>query len=177
MWTYANMGTSIVPTSMPSTASGAVTSNFDASMYFECGHDEGGHGARQGNALEFLRSTDLDARNYSTAAPAYRQNQTGGDRGWPRVSHRVLKWFADYQDAADEGIGHGRHLLCRPLRSAAETSARFRLTGGRRPNGSAWAAQPLSALGDARRAVCGGLSHGQDSAIHLVGPGQYICWP
>jgi len=108
-----NMGTSIVPNLDSIDSFRVLTSNFDA----EYGNSSGGQvlvttksGAAQwhGSAFEFLRNTDLDARNYfSDQRAAYRQNQFGGTVGgtpW----HRSVALFADYQGTRlTEGIDTG----------------------------------------------------------------------
>jgi hypothetical protein len=79
-----------------------ITSNFDA----EYGEFSGGQisvvtksGTNKfhGNAFEFLRNTNLDARNYfSPARGAFRQNQFGGTFGGPLRRDKVF-FFVDYQ--------------------------------------------------------------------------------
>ena len=79
-----------------------LSSNFDA----EYGKYTGGQinvitksGTNQfhGDIFEFLRNTDLDARNYfSPARGAFRQNQFGGTAGGPIVRNKVF-FFSDYQ--------------------------------------------------------------------------------
>lgn len=50
-----------------------------------------------GDLFEFLRNTDLDARNYfSPTRGVYRQNQFGGTIGGP-ILHNKLFFFGDYQ--------------------------------------------------------------------------------
>ena len=50
-----------------------------------------------GNAFEFLRNTDLDAKNFfSPTRGVFRQNQFGGTFGGP-VVHQKLFFFVDYQ--------------------------------------------------------------------------------
>jgi hypothetical protein len=51
-----------------------------------------------GNAFEFLRNTNLDAKNYFDVASrgAYHQNQFGGTFGGPVIRDKVF-FFADYQ--------------------------------------------------------------------------------
>ena len=50
-----------------------------------------------GDAFEFLRNTDLDARNYfDHARGAFRQNQFGGTLGGPIRKSKVF-FFSDYQ--------------------------------------------------------------------------------
>ena len=50
-----------------------------------------------GSGFEFLRNTDLDAKNYfSTQRSVFQQNQYGGTLGGP-IKHNKLFFFADYQ--------------------------------------------------------------------------------
>jgi hypothetical protein len=145
-----NMGTSIMPNLDAIDSFRVLTSNFDA----EYGNSSGGQvlvttkaGTEQwhGSAFEFLRNTALDARNYfSSDRAAYRQNQYGGTLGGP-LRHTGVKWFADYQGTRlTEGIDTGDISVP----SMAERGGDFSqvpLTGS--VNGSAWAAQLSSALG------------------------------
>lgn len=108
-----NMGTSIVPNLDSIESFQVLTSNFDA----EYGNSSGGQvlvmtrtgqATMHGSAFEFLRNTDLDARNYfSQDRAAYRQNQFGGTLGgmpW----HKGVALFGDYQGTRlTEGIDTG----------------------------------------------------------------------
>jgi len=60
------------------------------------------------SAFDFLRNTDLDARNYfSPARGAYRQNQFGGTVGGP-IRHDKVFYFFDYQGTRQtQGIDTG----------------------------------------------------------------------
>jgi hypothetical protein len=79
-----------------------LSSNFDA----EYGRYTGGlinvvtkSGTKQfhGSAFDFIRNTDLDARNYFSPTRAeYDQNQFGGTLGGP-MAHNNVFFFADYQ--------------------------------------------------------------------------------
>src|SRR5271169_4311584 len=79
-----------------------ITNNFDA----EYGNYSGGQinvvtksGTNQyhGTVFDFLRNTDLDARNYySPTRGVYIQNQFGGAAGGPIRKNKIF-WFADYQ--------------------------------------------------------------------------------
>jgi Carboxypeptidase regulatory-like domain len=79
-----------------------ITNNFDA----EYGNYSGGQvnvvtksGTNQyhGTVFDFLRNTDLDARNYySPTRGVYIQNQFGGTAGGPIRKNKMF-WFADYQ--------------------------------------------------------------------------------
>ncbi len=147
-----NMGTSIVPNLDSIDSFRVLTSNFDA----EYGNSSGGQvlvttksggDHIHGSVFEFLRNTALDARNYfSDDRAAYLQNQFGGAVGGPAFQTGV-HWFADYQGTRlTEGIDTGDIAVP----SAAERSGDFSqvpLTGS--VNGSAWAAQLSSALGQA----------------------------
>jgi hypothetical protein len=145
-----NMGTSIVPNLDSIDSFRVLTSNFDA----EYGNSSGGQvlvttksGAAQwhGSAFEFLRNTDLDARNYfSDQRAAYRQNQFGGTIGgtpW----HKTLALFADYQGTRlTQGIDTGDIAVP----STAERAGNFAanpLTGS--VTGTSWATMLSSRLG------------------------------
>ena len=79
-----------------------ITNNFDA----EYGNYSGGQinvvtksGSNQyhGTVFDFLRNTDLDARNYySPTRGVFIQNQFGGTAGGPIRKNKIF-WFADYQ--------------------------------------------------------------------------------
>ncbi len=108
-----NMGTSIVVNLDAIDSFRVLTSNFDA----EYGNSSGGQvlvttkaGTAQlhGSVFEFLRNTDLDARNYfSQDRAAYRQNQFGATIGGTPF-HKSTALFADYQGTRlTEGIDTG----------------------------------------------------------------------
>jgi hypothetical protein len=79
-----------------------ITNNFDA----EYGNYSGGQvnvvtksgtNDYHGTVFDFLRNTDLDARNYySPTRGVYIQNQFGGTAGGPIRKNKIF-WFADYQ--------------------------------------------------------------------------------
>jgi len=79
-----------------------ITNNFDA----EYGNYSGGQvnvvtksGTNQyhGTVFDFLRNTDLDARNYyAPTRGVFIQNQFGGTAGGPIRKNKIF-WFADYQ--------------------------------------------------------------------------------
>jgi hypothetical protein len=109
-----NMGTAIVPNLDSIAEFRILTSNFDA----EYGEFSGGQinvvtksgtNAFHGNAFEFLRNTDLDARNYfSPTRGAFDQNQFGGTAGGPIRRNKVF-FFADYQGTrSTQGIDTGQ---------------------------------------------------------------------
>ena len=108
-----NAGTAIIPNLDSIAEFRIITSNFDA----EYGEFSGGQisvitksgtNAFHGNAFEFLRNTDLDARNYfSPTRGAFRQNQFGGTFGGP-IRHDKIFFFADYQGTRQtQGIDTG----------------------------------------------------------------------
>ena len=97
-----NMGAAIIPNLDSIAEFRILTSNFDA----EYGEFSGGQinvvtksgtNSFHGNAFEFLRNTNLDARNYfSPARGEFDQNQFGGTFGGP-LRKNSLFFFADYQ--------------------------------------------------------------------------------
>ncbi len=100
-----NGGTTIIPNLDSIAEFRVLTNNFDA----EFGNYSGGivnvitkSGANEihGTAFEFLRNTDLDARNFfSPERSFYRQNQFGGTVGGPIQKNRMF-FFGDYQEPA-----------------------------------------------------------------------------
>jgi len=122
-----NMGAAIVPNLDSIAEFRILTSNFDA----EYGEFSGGQinvvtksGTNEfhGDAFEFLRNTDLDARNYfSPTRGAFDQNQFGGTFGGPIRKNRVF-FFADYQGTRlTQGIDTGEI----PVPSLAERAGNF----------------------------------------------------
>jgi hypothetical protein len=108
-----NAGTAIVPNLDAIDEFRIVTSNFDA----EYGEFSGGQisvitksGTNRfhGNAFNFLRNTDVDARNYfSPTRGAFRQNQFGGTAGGAIRRDKTF-FFADYQGTRQtQGIDTG----------------------------------------------------------------------
>src|ERR1700681_2017140 len=97
-----NGGTSIVPNLDAIAEFRVLTNNYDA----EYGNYSGGivnvvtksgDNRLHGSAFEFLRNTDLDARNFfSPERSFYRQNQFGGTVGGPIRKNQVF-FFGDYQ--------------------------------------------------------------------------------
>jgi hypothetical protein len=109
-----NMGTAIVPTLDSIAEFRILTSDFDA----EYGEFTGGQinvvtksGTNQlhGDAFEFLRNTDLDARNFfSPTRGAFDQNQFGGTLGGPIRKNKIF-FFADYQGTRlTQGVDTGQ---------------------------------------------------------------------
>src|SRR5271156_2981285 len=108
-----NAGTAVIPNLDAIAEFRIITSNFDA----EYGEYSGGQisvitksGSNRfhGSAFEFLRNTDLDARNYfSPTRGAFRQNQFGGTVGGPIRRDRIF-FFTDYQGTRQtQGIDTG----------------------------------------------------------------------
>jgi Carboxypeptidase regulatory-like domain len=108
-----NSGTAIIPNLDSIAEFRILTSNFDA----EYGEHSGGQinvvtksgtNGFHGDAFEFLRNTNLDARNYfSPARGAFDQNQFGGTFGGPIQRDKIF-FFADYQGTRlTEGIDTG----------------------------------------------------------------------
>jgi hypothetical protein len=97
-----NGGTAIVPNLDSIAEFRIITSNFDAEYgEFSGGQvsviTKSGSNAFHGNVFEFLRNTDLDARNYfSPTRGAFRQNQFGGTFGGPIRRDKIF-FFTDYQ--------------------------------------------------------------------------------
>src|ERR1700727_2648304 len=98
-----------------------ITNNFDA----EYGNYSGGQinvvtksGSNQyhGTVFEFLRNTDLDARNYySPTRGVYIQNQFGGTVGGPIKKNKIF-FFGDYQGTR-QTIGQTQYF---PVPTAAD---------------------------------------------------------
>ena len=100
-----NNGTAVIP-NLDSIAEFRVLTN---SMDADNGHYAGGlvsvitkSGTNQfhGNVFEFLRNTDLDAKNFfdtaQTPREVFRQNQFGGTIGGPILRNKIF-FFGDYQ--------------------------------------------------------------------------------
>ncbi len=99
---HMNGGTSVIPNLDSIEEFRVLTNNFDP----EYGNYNGGminvvtksgSNSFHGDAFEFLRNTDLDARNFFDATRgAFQQNQFGGTVGGPVVKQKVF-FFVDYQ--------------------------------------------------------------------------------
>jgi Carboxypeptidase regulatory-like domain/TonB dependent receptor len=109
-----NMGAAVIPNLDSIDQFRILTNNFDA----EYGEFSGGQinvvtksgtNAFHGDAFEFVRNTDLDARNYfSPTRGAFDQNQFGGTFGGPIRRDRIF-FFADYQGTrSTEGVDTGQ---------------------------------------------------------------------
>jgi hypothetical protein len=117
-----NMGTAIIPNLDSIAEFRILTSNFDAEYgEFSGGQinviTKSGSNAWHGGLFEFLRNTDLDARNYfSPTRGAFIQNQFGGTFGGPIRRNKIF-FFSDYQGTRQrQGIDTG--LI--PVPSAAD---------------------------------------------------------
>ena len=108
-----NDGSAIVPNLGAIAEFRILTGNFDA----EYGEFSGGQinvvtksssNEFHGDAFEFLRNTDLDARNYfSPTRGAFRQNQFDGTLGGP-ARHDKIFFFTDYQGTRQtQGVDTG----------------------------------------------------------------------
>jgi hypothetical protein len=99
---HMNGGTSVIPNLDSIEEFRVLTNNFDP----EYGNYNGGminvvtksgSNSLHGDTFEFLRNTDLDARNFfDSTRGAFRQNQFGGTAGGPIKKDRVF-FFTDYQ--------------------------------------------------------------------------------
>jgi hypothetical protein len=109
-----NMGTAIVPNLDSIDEFRILTNNFDA----EYGEFSGGQivvttksggNTFHGNVFEFLRNTNLDARNYfSPTRGTFDQNQYGGTFGGPIRKNKMF-FFADYQGTRlTQGVDTGQ---------------------------------------------------------------------
>jgi hypothetical protein len=108
-----NMGAAIIPNLDSIEEFRILTNNFDA----EYGEFSGGQinvvtksgtNAFHGDFFEFLRNTDLDARNYfSPTRGVFRQNQFGATFGGPIKRNKIF-FFADYQGTrSTQGVDTG----------------------------------------------------------------------
>ena len=110
---HMNGGTSIIPNLDSIEEFRVLINNFDP----EYGNYNGGlvtvvskQGGNtfHGNAFEFFRATELDARGYfDPTRPVFKQNQFGGTIGGP-VKHEKVFFFADYQGTrTNQGVSTG----------------------------------------------------------------------
>ena len=109
-----NMGAAIIPNLDSIAEFRILTNNFDA----EYGEFSGGQinvvtksGTNQfhGDGFEFLRNTNLDARNFfSPTRGVFDQNQFGGTFGGPIRKNKIF-FFADYQGTrSTQGVDTGQ---------------------------------------------------------------------
>ena len=122
-----NGGTSIVPNLDSIAEFRILTNNFDAEFGNYSGGvvnvvTKAGTNGMHGSGFEFLRNTDLDARNFfSPERSFYRQNQFGGTLGGPIKKDRIF-YFGDYQGTRQkQGIDSG--LI--PVPSLANRAGNF----------------------------------------------------
>jgi hypothetical protein len=108
-----NGGTTIVPNLDSIAEFRVLTNNVNAEYGNYSGGivnvvTRGGGNQIHGTAFEFLRNTDLDARNFfSPERSFYRQNQFGGTFGGPIKKDKIF-YFADYQGTRTaQGIDTG----------------------------------------------------------------------
>jgi hypothetical protein len=131
-----NNGTAIVPNLDSIADFRILTSNFDA----EYGEFSGGQinvvtksGANDfhGDAFEFLRNTNFDARNYfSPTRGSFDQNQFGGTFGGPIRKNKIF-FFVDYQGTRlTQGVDTGNIAVP----SLAERTGDFSQVPGPTPN-------------------------------------------
>jgi hypothetical protein len=109
-----NSGTAIIPNLDSIAEFRILTNNFDAEYGGYSGGQinvvtKSGTNEFHGDAFEFLRNTNFDARNYfSPTRGAFDQNQFGGTLGGPFRRNRAL-FFADYQGTRlTEGVDTGQ---------------------------------------------------------------------
>ncbi|MGD0267502.1 MAG: carboxypeptidase regulatory-like domain-containing protein [Candidatus Sulfotelmatobacter sp.] len=112
-----NMGTAIIPNLDSIAEFRILTNNFDA----EYGEYSGGQinvitksgtNAFHGDVFEFLRNTNLDARNYfSPTRGSFNQNQFGATLGGPVTRNKIF-FFSDYQGTRQtQGVDTGRIVV------------------------------------------------------------------
>ena len=147
-----NNGTAVVPNLDSIENLRVLTNNFDA----EYGNFSGGQiqvttksggSALHGSAFEFLRNTELDARNYfAPNRAAYNRNQYGGSLGGPIRKDKAF-FFLDYQGTQ---MTQGQESGTIFVPSAADRSGNMldlanQLTG--QVSSSYWATQLANKLG------------------------------
>ncbi|MGA7928186.1 MAG: carboxypeptidase regulatory-like domain-containing protein [Candidatus Sulfotelmatobacter sp.] len=108
-----NMGTAIIPNLDSIAEFRILTNNFDAEYGEYSGGQinvitKSGSNAFHGDVFEFLRNTDLDARNYfSPTRGAFDQNQFGGTFGGPVIRNKIF-FYSDYQGTRQtQGVDTG----------------------------------------------------------------------
>ena len=108
-----NMGTAIVPNLDSIAEFRILTNNFDAEYGEYSGGQinvitKSGSNAFHGDVFEFLRNTNLDARNYfSPTRGSFDQNQFGGTLGGPVTRNKIF-FYTDYQGTRQtQGVDTG----------------------------------------------------------------------
>jgi hypothetical protein len=109
-----NMGTPIIPNLDSIAEFRILTNNFDAEYGNYSGGQifvttKSGQNEWHGSAFEFLRNTNLDAKNYfSSDRAAFIRNQYGATLGGP-INRDKIFFFADYQGTrSKEGVDTGQ---------------------------------------------------------------------
>ena len=152
-----NGGTSIIPNLDSITEFRVLTNNFDAEYGNYAGGivnvvTKSGTDNLHGDAFEFLRNTDLDARNYfSPKRETYQQNQFGGTLGGP-IKREKLFFFGDYQgtrtiEGLDTGLVTVPSLADRTGNLADMASSFSTPSGPKAVSGAGLAAQLQNSLG------------------------------
>ncbi|MGA9075511.1 MAG: carboxypeptidase-like regulatory domain-containing protein, partial [Candidatus Sulfotelmatobacter sp.] len=108
-----NMGTAIIPNLDSIAEFRILTNNFDAEYGEYSGGQinvitKSGSNAFHGDVFEFLRNTNLDARNYfSPSRGSFDQNQFGGTLGGPATRNKIF-FYSDYQGTRQtQGVDTG----------------------------------------------------------------------
>src|ERR1700684_1347176 len=107
------MGTAIIPNLDSIAEFRILTNNFDAEYGEYSGGQinvitKSGSNAFHGDLFEFLRNTNLDARNYfSPSRGSFDQNQFGGTLGGP-IKRSKIFFYTDYQGTRQtQGVDTG----------------------------------------------------------------------
>ncbi len=174
-----NMGTAIVPNLDSIQEFRLLTGNFDAQYGNYSGGQvlvttKSGTNECHGSGFEFLRNTDLDARNYLASERAtYRRNQYGATLGGPVVRNKMY-FFADYQGTRmTQGVETG--LISVPSlqdRSGDLADVASSLTGA--VNGQYWANLLSQKLGYTVNSGEPYYTAGCSNVSHCVFPGAVI---
>jgi hypothetical protein len=148
-----NMGTAIIPNLDSIAEFRILTSNFDAEYgEFSGGQinvvTKSGSNAFHGDLFEFLRNTDLDARNYfSPTRGTFIQNQFGGTFGGPIKRNKIF-FFSDYQGTRlRQGIDTGLIPVPSLQDRSGNLSDSASTLSGTTVSGPAWASTLSSNLG------------------------------
>ena len=148
-----NMGTAIIPNLDSIAEFRILTSNFDAEYgEFSGGQinviTKSGSNAFHGDLLEFLRNTDLDARNYfSPTRGTFIQNQFGGTVGGPIQRNKIF-FFSDYQGTRQrQGVDTGLIPVPSVEDRAGNLSDLASSFSGTKVSGPAWASSLSQNLG------------------------------
>jgi hypothetical protein len=148
-----NMGTAIIPNLDSIAEFRILTSNFDAEYgEFSGGQinviTKSGSNAFHGDLFEFLRNTDLDARNYfSPTRGTFIQNQFGGTVGGPIQRNKTF-FFSDYQATRQrQGVDTGLIPVPSLQDRAGNLSDLASSFSGTRVSGPSWAGSLSQNLG------------------------------